>query len=186
MFSDQRTKPLQIICPRGCREELLEICRLGYEFLIEMLPFKVNFVEVEPEGELFLADMRWRFARTLHPRKNLAVRVDNPNGQSLAYSGDGDITRSARELYWEVGCLVHDAYSFEPLEEIHTQIDDTIVLAKEQRVKKLFLTHLKRKDRNSKQFKDLVEQIHEKVEILAPLPGQEFDIYTHFANHSTQ
>jgi ribonuclease BN (tRNA processing enzyme) len=174
MFLEQRTKPLTVICPGGSQEELLEICRLGYETLLDMIEFPLEFIEVESGENLQMNGLTWQFAQTLHPRKNLAVRLDKAGGKSLAYSGDGDITRSAKELYFGLDCLIHDAYSFEPLEEIHTQIDDTVALAKDQQVKKLFLTHLKRKERSSKAFHDLVQQVHEKVEIFAPLPGEEF------------
>lgn len=176
MFLERRTKPLTIVCPGGCKEELLQICRLAYETLLDMIEFELKFIEVESGYDLQIDGMCWRFARTLHPRKNLAVRLDKKGGLSLAYSGDGDITHTAKDLYFGLDCLIHDAYSFEPLEEIHTQIDDTVALAKEQQVKRLFLTHLKRKERSGKPFQNLVQQIHGEVEIFAPLPGEEFSI----------
>ncbi len=175
MFLDMRTKPLKVVCPSGCREELLEICRLAYETLLDMIEFNLEFVEVESGDDFEMDGLRWRFARTMHPRKNLAVRLDEVEGKSLAYSGDGDITRSAKELYQNLDCLIHDSYSFQPLEEIHTQIEDTVELAKEQSVKHLFLTHIKRNERTSDDFQKLVELSHDQLEIFAPIPGETFE-----------
>jgi ribonuclease BN (tRNA processing enzyme) len=172
---DQRKKALTILCPEGMKSVILEMIDYAYLGVFSKLDFPIEFLEVTTGKTTNFLGARLDFAVSSHPVKNFAIRISF-NHSKYAYSGDGNFNAHTRELYTDCSLLVHDAYAFGFESSGHAEIEKLLMMAKEQNVKRLALTHIERNVRKTKmqEIQDLIKESH--LDVIIPLPGDVLEI----------
>jgi ribonuclease BN (tRNA processing enzyme) len=65
-------------------------------------------------------------------------------------------TDESRALFQDADVLVHEAYSFEE-SPVHADIDRLVAMAREERVKRLVFTHVRRDVRRQERIRQVVD-----------------------------
>lgn len=166
---ERREKPLTIIGQPGTRRFVEQLVELAYPGNFAKLPFKVSFVEtIDPYT---LNEMKLSFAPTVHSISNYAIRIECDN-ECVAFSGDGELTAEAEELYRGCSLLVHEAYTLDGHVQSHTSANEVAEAVGEfPKLQQLAFVHINRQERRERlrEFEDL--NSHFPPEILIPEPG---------------
>jgi ribonuclease BN (tRNA processing enzyme) len=90
IYERPRTRPLQILGPRGIRERVWLLMRALYpDVLPDTLAFALEFVELEPEQPLRVADLELHPVRVAHQDEDVSLAIRFTSGDKrLLYSGD--------------------------------------------------------------------------------------------------
>lgn len=94
--------------------------------------------------DVAIGDLRWRFSRTDHPVETLAVRVDHPDGRSLAFSADTGPAWSFEQLGPGIDLAVCEATFLadrEPEGISHLSARQAGAMARAAGVGRLVITH---------------------------------------------
>lgn len=140
MAERKRSVPFSICGQNGTEAYVQKLMQLAYPGLLKNLPFRLLFQESDialETGPLLL-----EFARSLHPMKNMAVKI-SAGKLKLGISGDGAMTDETQALLSNCNYLVHECYS--PNERIpgHEAFQPLMSeLTNFSGLKELFLVHI--------------------------------------------
>lgn len=144
MRLEGRTRPLTVLGGPGVGRWLDRLCDLGYPGMLGKSPFPVLTAEVSPRRPLAWQGVALSVARTDHPVRNLAVRVQD--GATFAYSGDGAPTPASLRLFRDVDLLVHEAFWLETpppgASKGHASVRQALGLAAEVGARRLAVVHV--------------------------------------------
>jgi ribonuclease BN (tRNA processing enzyme) len=175
MWEEKRIKPLTFVCRRGLKKVIQELIEYGYRGLSDKFEFHIDFREVEELQSITLNELTLGFAPTIHPVKNLAVKISD-GGNTVCYSGDGMFNEETEKLYKYSDLVIHEAYLFGQNVPGHACITDLIDMAQRNRIKCLALTHLQRNMRR-KDIANIKSKIsQEKLKIIIPEPLEEYSL----------
>lgn len=172
---DKRTKSLVVLCPEGMKSITIEMIDYAYLGVLSTLNYPIEFHEVTLGKTLEFRNAGLDFAVSSHPVKNYAIRV-SVDGKMYAYSGDGNFSVHTRELYSNCSLLVHDAYALGFKTSGHADIVNLIQMAKEQKVRRLALTHIQRDVRKTKMYEIRERILESQMDVIIPEPGDVLDI----------
>ncbi|MDD2942342.1 MAG: ribonuclease Z [bacterium] len=113
MAERKRTHPFSICGQNGTEAYVQKLMQVAYPGLLKNLPFRLLFRESDIALEL--GPLLLEFARSLHPMKNMSVKI-NAGPLKLGISGDGAMTDETKLLLSDCDFLVHECYS--PTERI--------------------------------------------------------------------
>ena len=175
LAEDGRRRDLEVLCPAGVKDTVIQMIECAYQGLIPKLSFTTRFREVEAGVPLEYRGATLEFARSSHPVKNFAIAV-TVQGRKYAYSGDGNFTPQTRRLYAQSSLLVHEAYEFETEKFGHACVTNLLRMAEEQEVKVLALTHIQRGLRRNRlqEIRDYVAG--SRVNVLIPSVGDILEV----------
>ncbi len=166
LWESGRTRELAVITQESVFQKMKDAMELAYPGILADCKFEVRLIPAAAGETVRWREFELRFASSTHSVPNLAVRIETA-GRSFAYSGDGQFTPASRDLFAEVGVLLHEAYMFQPHPN-HGDIDGVIAMASEARVRRLLLTHLNRDTR--------VRDRHRIDPAILPEPGAEGEV----------
>jgi ribonuclease BN (tRNA processing enzyme) len=173
MWEDGRKKSLTIICPKGIKETIQKVIRLGYQGILEKINFDLEFLEAEENETIRFRELLFSFAGTAHSAQNFAVKIDDGR-HTVCYSGDGMFNDQTERLYRQADLVIHEAYSFDNDIPGHANIKALIAMAERNHVKCIALTHLHRAFRKN-DLEDLKKRCEqETVTIIIPEPLSEY------------
>jgi ribonuclease Z len=143
-WEEGRKKPLHIFGPPGVIDHIQELMELGYPTVREKFMYDVLIKEMDEEQSVALSSLTLRCARSNHSVVNLSVRVEIPDGTSLAISGDGALSLSTRELFKGVDLLMHEVFSHHSITPIHMNLDDLEEYIRATGIGRVGITHVSR------------------------------------------
>ena len=175
LAEDGRSRPLNVFCPQGMKEVILEMIECAYQGIMSHLTFSVVIREVNAGEPVEYHKAYLDFAPSSHPVKNYAVCV-SAEGRKYAYSGDGNFNEHTQKLYTGCSLLVHEAYSLDEEVRGHAKIIDLLPMAQKQKVQALALTHLQRdiRKKRRKEIENLIKNSGLKVFI--PEVGEIYEV----------
>jgi ribonuclease BN (tRNA processing enzyme) len=176
LWEMQRRSPLIILGPSGVEEIVGQAMDLAYPNVRSKMQYPLDFREVGPSDVLELLGGQWHFARTEHPRENLALRLGF-GGKALYYSGDGQPSPASRELAAGCQLIVQESYLIEHEVAGHGSVAASLDLAREAGGERLALVHMQRDERRryARIFQAEVEKTPD-LGLLLPLPDDSVDI----------
>lgn len=134
-------KELSIIGQPGTKDILNRVIRRPFTISFRRLPFKVQVREIEEGRHRFPFLVKSKFL--LHSSKCLGYRFEI-DGKTIAYCPDTGLCKNAFELAHNADLLIAEC-SYKPGEKDkiwpHLNPEEAAFLAKQSKVKKLFLTH---------------------------------------------
>jgi len=169
MWEQNRTKPLTIMSQPHVLKSIPELMEAAYRGMAARFAFPIDYAEARPDAKIEWHGLTFAFAPTRHSVTNLAVRI-SLGEKAVCYSGDGAITGEARHLYNGADLLIHEAYSFEQL-PVHADIENVIATARQQRVKRVALTHIQRDLRRDIARVQEAAQQATDIDVIIPEPG---------------
>jgi len=172
---DQRKKSLVVLCPEGMKAIILEMMEYAYLGVFPRLNYDIKFHEVIPDEPVEFRNASFAFAVSSHPVRNFAIAVTS-NETKYAYSGDGNFNTHTRELYSNCSLLVHEAYAFGFEPQGHATIDKLLVMAREQHVKRLALTHIRRDVRKNRMQEIRARIRDSQLDVIIPEPGDVLEL----------
>jgi ribonuclease BN (tRNA processing enzyme) len=175
LAEDGRKRPIDVFCPEGMKETVVEMIEYAYLGIMPKLGFQTEFYEVVAGEPMTLAGATLEFAPSAHPVKNFVIAV-TLNGKKYAYSGDGNFTQHARQLYRNCNVLVHEAYDFKVERHGHACIVNILRMAEEEKVKVLALTHLNRHLRRTQLLEILDHASSSAVKVIIPGVGDILEV----------
>jgi len=173
MGEECRTKKLIIIGQKGIKKKIKNLMEMAYKGFYKKLKFKIDYKEIKENQTIKLNELTLRFSPTLHPEKNLAIKISNKK-HSICYSGDGDFSKKTEKMYKNSELIIHEAYSLNEEKPAHANINKVINMAKKNNVKCIALTHIGRRTRKNemKSIKKMVSKSKNKV--IIPKNFQEY------------
>lgn len=148
MWEEGRRRPLAVLGAAGLRDRLAALLDLAYPALRSRLEFDLDEVVVEPGRPASWRDLSLRAAETVHPQRNLAVRVELAGGAALTYSGDGRPTAASIEL--AVGAhWVHECFTAASAPPGHADLDALVEAMRQAAPRRLGLVHVHRAHRHT-------------------------------------
>jgi len=108
-FNHDRRHPLSIAGPAGTRCRVEAVCRAAYGEVIDTrLPFVLDFIELPPRGRERLASLNVETWPAEHGSEGhaLLLRVEEPGGVALAFTGDTAMVEAIFEAARGAACLV--------------------------------------------------------------------------------
>ncbi len=143
MWDDGRRRELALLGAAGVRERALALFETGYPGLPARLRFEIQEIPVEPGTAVSWRDLDLRTAETLHPARNLALRVEGPGGTIATYSGDGAPTPASAALgsgaHW-----VHECFTASSAPPGHADLETLAADARRVGPRRLGLVHVHR------------------------------------------
>ncbi len=109
MMDDNRTKDLTIMYPQEFKELIPQVLDISFGDDFKRVKFKINFEPIEEHDVVTLGELNLAFAKTQHPRGNLAVKITNGT-QTVCYSGDGKMTDASKRMYEGCDLLIHETH----------------------------------------------------------------------------
>ena len=172
---DGRKRPVEILCPEGMKQVILEMMDYAYQNLVSHLEFDLVFHEVSSEKSFSFRNAKLQFAPSSHPVRNYAISVESED-RRYAYSGDGNFNEHTCRLYRASSFVTHEAYSLNEEAKGHARIDHLLRMAKEQQIQKLALTHIQRDIRKNRmnEIRKLIES--SGLAVVIPHVGEQFEI----------
>jgi ribonuclease Z len=172
MWEDNRIKPINIICEKNVKKDIIKLLELGYQGFSQKFRFKINFILIETFKKININGLELDFADTIHSKYNLAIKITD-NNKSVCYSGDGMFNENTVKLYKNSNLLIQETYLLDQEKIGHATINNTIKMAKENNIDCLALTHINRNLRKDdiKKIKDIIKK--EKIKIIIPEPLEE-------------
>jgi len=168
MWEEGRRRPLALVGGEGLLGRVETLLDLGYPGLRSRLEFELDPVLVEPGNRVRWRDLSLRTAETVHPVRNLAVRIEIEGSEPLAYSGDGRPTAASIELgtgaHW-----VHECFTVSQAPPGHADLETLVEALRQVGPKRLGLVHTHRAHREelARRAKALASE-GLPVEVLAP------------------
>jgi ribonuclease BN (tRNA processing enzyme) len=178
MWLDRRTKPLKIIANAEVIEKLPAIIDLAYPGITKDYKYLLVYVTAIPGKTIPLNELELSFAPTIHPVKNLAIRIQTGD-LAVCYSGDGQITHEAQELYQNADWLIQESFTLEPDPKLsmHGNVRETIKTAEACGIGNIALTHVERNQRDRPtEVLEFANQLAEFAKIYLPDPGDELTL----------
>lgn len=148
-YMKPRKKPLKVIVPEGHKERVLKSIESHHPGIIERLGYDLDFREVSAGGKIDMGTLNMRFSESRHSRRSVAVRVES-GGKSIAYSGDGRMTKGSKKLYEGADLIVHESYSIKPINENHGTLESLLGELKSVEFGSAALVHINRHERKGK------------------------------------
>ncbi|MBC8317021.1 MAG: MBL fold metallo-hydrolase [Desulfobulbaceae bacterium] len=141
-----RSKPLQICGQAGIKEKIVQVMELAYPDFLRRLKFRLEIVELEPEGCMKTGSVLWKTAENVHSQRCLSVRIED-DSHSLFYSGDGKPT--AKTLALASGCdlIIHESFWMNNVAPGHGNVKKSLEFAEKAKAKNLALVHVDRTER---------------------------------------
>ncbi|GAB6058710.1 MBL fold metallo-hydrolase [Desulfonatronum parangueonense] len=175
---EKRTNPLTIIGQAGVRDVVSAAFDLAYPGFKNKIEYPLEFIEVDQDAKMEVSGIQWSFALNNHSSGApcLSVRLDH-QATSLVYSGDGQSTPETKELAFQAGLLVHEAYALEDNKPGHGTVAQCIDFAKKAQVRQLALVHLNhmvRRD-HANQIRAMLTDVSE-IQAFLPEPGLTVEI----------
>jgi ribonuclease BN (tRNA processing enzyme) len=138
-----RRKPLSIFGPKGFKDLLLKFDETAKNKLFKQ-PFPM-FVEEVSDGEAFepiIGTSANTFSTPPTP-ESLAIRIDDSEGRTFAYTSDTGYSESLARFVSEVDLLLMECSFYENKQvDTHLELKDAMKIAQSARPKKVVLTHL--------------------------------------------
>jgi ribonuclease BN (tRNA processing enzyme) len=146
IYERPRTRPFQILGPRGIRERVWLLMRALYpDVLPDTLAFALEFVELEPEQPLRVADLELHPVRVAHQDEDVSLAVRFTSGDKrLLYSGDSPWDDRFLELARGVDLFLCECTAYEEPMGRHIQWTTLRPLLPRLECKRLVLIHLGR------------------------------------------
>ncbi len=169
---EERSRVLTVIGQKGIESFTRSVVELAYPGFYQKLTFPIEYVEVEPTGEVVLFDLILRTAENAHSQRDLALRIDGL-GTSIFYSGDGKPTRGSTALAQHANLIIHEAFHMETEIAGHGTVAGSVEMAKRCETSNLALVHIYRNARS--EVREKIGQIRHSagsVNVIAPEPGQ--------------
>jgi ribonuclease Z len=172
MWEGGRTKPITIFCEKERVDYFSGLLEMFYPGFSAKFGYAMNFVGVEARQVLDFNGLELSFAPMIHSVSVLAIKVTDDT-KSMCYSGDGQFTSEAVELYKGCDLVIQETYLYDEKKIGHACITDAIEMAEHNGVKRLALTHLQRDFRRDKLpgLRDRIKS--DTVEVLIPEPLDE-------------
>jgi hypothetical protein len=125
IYERPRTRPFQILGPRGIRDRVWMLMRALYpDVLPDTLPFALEFVELEPERRLTVADLELHPVRVPHQDEDVSLAIGfATGGKRLLYSGDSPWDDRFIELARGVDLFLCECTAYEAPMGRHIQDD---------------------------------------------------------------
>lgn len=139
-----RTAPLLVLGQEGVEDRVRACLDLAYPSFRTRPGYALEFLEAAAGQAVDAAGFRLSFAAGDHSLPCLALRVEEPGGPALFYSGDGRPTAATRELARGAALAVQEAATLAPSRPDHGSVEEALALAREAGVKALALVHLSR------------------------------------------
>lgn len=139
----ERRKPLRVFGPRGT-EKLLRAFDAVADYKLFAQPFPVEVREVAPRDEFeILPSLSARALSTPHTHESLAVRLEDADGATLAYTSDTGYTEALADFARGVDLLLMECSFFrsKPI-ETHLELADAMRLARLAEPERVVLSHL--------------------------------------------
>lgn len=170
-WEEGRSKTLTLIGQRGIEPFTRRAVELAYPGFYQKLTFPIEFVEVEPPGEVAIYDLTFRTAENAHSQRDLALRVD-AQGTSIYYSGDGKPTPESTALAQGSQLIIHEAFHMETELAGHGTVTGSVDMAKSCGASHLAIVHIYRGARSKvlekeKQIRDSAKPVN----VIVPQPG---------------
>lgn len=176
MLEENRVKPLTFVGQRDICKAIPLVMEYSYRGLFNKLPFKINFIEIEPRNEVVLNELKLEFAPSKHSVSNFAIKVQCGE-KSFCYSGDGRNTEASAQLYIGTELLIHEAYTLHEVIPTHGNIQDVIQMAEKIGVKNLALIHLNRDVRRDKErVLNYIKEQADRVNVILPEQMDEYEV----------
>jgi ribonuclease BN (tRNA processing enzyme) len=172
---DGRVKPLSIICQEHMKSILTEMIDYGYLGILPKLKYQIQFLEVSTGKTFSFRNASFDFAVSSHPVKNFSIAITYEQSK-YAYSGDGNFNAMTRVLYNNSSLLVHEAYSLNAEAPGHAEIGRLLVMAREENVKMLALTHIQRNIRRNQMEQIQARMAESQLDVIIPAPGDVLEI----------
>jgi ribonuclease BN (tRNA processing enzyme) len=138
-----RRKPLRIFGPYGTRKLLAAFDRAADYGLLEQ-PFPVEVREVAPRTSFEpLAGLTALTFSTPHTSESLALRLDDADGSSLAYTSDTGYAESLAGFARGVDLFLMECSFFraKPV-KLHLELEEAMSLARRAAPRRVVLSHL--------------------------------------------
>ena len=143
-----RKREIVIIGNQGIEAFIKSLLDLGYPNLRKKLPFPIKFLIVKDHAQLHLKGLYWSFAKTEHSVLNLALRISTKTGKSVAFSGDGTISKHSFALYEGVNTLFHELFCYRKHVKGHTNLTELQKFILNSTIKHVVLSHFERNEKN--------------------------------------
>ena len=147
MVNDNRSKDLTIVYPQEFKELIPQAIDLAFGNFLDEAKFKINFEPVEEHDIVTLGELTLTFAKTQHPRGNLAVRITN-GIQTVCYSGDGKMTDASKRLYNQCDILIHETHLekniLSDMPMFHESIETILEYQRTHNIKQIACVHVNR------------------------------------------
>lgn len=135
-----RTVPLKVIAPPGI-ESLFQQLVSAYGEQLQPEKYNIDFIESRG-SETGLSQFTVRTREVPHGLGSMAIKLSNPNGQNLVYSGDTDYSNALIDLARFCDLLILEcAYPDDFKKPGHLTPSDAARIAKQACPGKLVLTH---------------------------------------------
>jgi ribonuclease BN (tRNA processing enzyme) len=149
IYERPRTRPFQIFGPRGIRDRVWTLMHALYpDVLPDSLAFALEFVELEPEGTITVADVELHPVRVPHQDEDVSLAVRFTTGDKrMLYSGDTPWDDRFIELARGVDLFLCECTAYDEPMGRHIQWTTLAPLLPRLACKRLVLIHLGRKMR---------------------------------------
>ncbi|MFZ2446436.1 MAG: ribonuclease Z [Syntrophobacteraceae bacterium] len=176
LWESGRKRPLLFVGQEGIESVVCQATRLAYASIMDRFTFELKFIEVEPGERIEAAGLSWQAARSGHPQKDLAVRIEG-GGKSVFYSGDGPPTDETLALARGCGLAIHEAFRLDRDIPGHGSILGAIDFARKAKARSLALVHIQRDERRERR-EEILKAISavKEVRVFMPEPGEEVEI----------
>jgi ribonuclease BN (tRNA processing enzyme) len=146
LYERPRTRPFTVYGPRGIRERVETLMRALYpDVLPEKLGFQLDFVELEPERRITVADLELHPVRVPHQDEDVSLAVGFASGgKRMLYSGDSPWDDRFLELARGVDLFLCECTAYEESMGRHIQWTTLKPLVPKLGCKRLVLIHLGR------------------------------------------
>jgi ribonuclease BN (tRNA processing enzyme) len=170
-WREGRRKGLTLLGPRGIESFTRRVVGLAYPGFYRKLTFPLEFVEVEPRGEVTFSDLTFRTAENTHSLRDLALRIEG-RGTSIYYSGDGKPTPESTALAQGIQLIIHEAFHMKTELAEHGTVTGSVDMAKRCSATHLAILHIHRGDRTEvlRREKEIGE-LAGPVNLIVPHPG---------------
>lgn len=148
MWEEGRRRPLTLLGAAGLRDRVAALLDLAYPGLRSRLEFDLDDAVVEPGRPVAWRDLTLRAAETVHPQRNLAVRVETAGGAAVTYSGDGRPTPASIELAAGAD-WVHECFTAANAPPGHADLDTLVEAVRQAGARRLGLVHAHRAHRDA-------------------------------------
>ena len=141
--TQERRKPLRVFGPAGT-EKLLRAFDAANDYELFEQPFPLELREVAPRAEFeMLSGLRAETFSTPHTRESLALRLEDAEGASLAYTSDTGYAESLAAFARGVKLFLMECSFFrEKPVETHLELADAMKLARLAAPARVVLSHL--------------------------------------------
>jgi ribonuclease BN (tRNA processing enzyme) len=149
IYERPRTRPFQILGPRGIRERVWMLMRALYpDVLPDTLAFALEFLELEPDQSITVADVALHPVRVPHQDEDVSLAIGFASGgKRLLYSGDSPWDDRFIELARGVDLFLCECTAYEEPMGRHIQWTTLAPLVPRLACKRLVLIHLGREMR---------------------------------------